>query len=204
MCALVVDRIDTYQFNRYVRKETVHDIIVELSMYRWHDVDRCSFQSPGKELEYHVFVGGVVCVDDDGAEEDFLGKRVSASEYEALNSDLLLYGLNWAEIELAAHTSSGLDTQQRRRYRSGRDWDKAPTQAVAIQRRYRVNETDVINARDSADALGSIFHCPAFSYVIGCHISPQGQELAMTTGVRVILIPDRPYFHLDYRPSNAQ
>ena len=196
MCALIVDRIDTYQFNRYVRKEAIHDIVVELSMYRLRGVEKCSFQSPGQEREYYVFVDGVVCVGDDGTEEDFLGKRVSATDYAALNSDLLFYGLDWAEIELEASTSGSLDSHQRRRFRNGRDWDKAPTQAVAIQRRYRINETDVLNACRSADALSSIFNCPAFSYAVGCHISPQGQELAESTSVHVILIPDKPIFQL--------
>ena len=196
MCAPILDRIDTYQFNRHVRKEAIHDIVVELSMYRLRGVEKFSFQSPGQEPEHHVFVDGVVCVGDDGTEEDFLGKRVSAADYAALNSDLLFYGLDWAKIELAASTWGNLGSHQHRRLRSGRDWDKAPTQAMAIQRRYRISETDVLNARSSADALGSIFNCPAFSYVVGCHISPQCQELAESMGVRMILIPDKPTFQL--------
>ena len=199
MCAATIDRIDIYQFNRYASKEVIPQICSEISLRYWRKVERFGFQAPGEEMRYSVIVDNVVVVDDDGEEEEFLAKDVSAAEYEALNSDLLLYGLNWTEIEGPENTAGTPVVSQCLRYRSGRDWDKAPVQAAAIERRYRIFKPDARRARHSADLLAAIFHCPAFPFVVGCHIDPATQALAKSIDVRSILIPDEPYFQLDYR-----
>lgn len=188
-----MDSIDTYQFNRYFRKETLLTIQSELSLWFQREVEKFKVQRSGEDLRSFILVNGLVSVDEEGWEEDYYDKEIPAEAYEALECDVMLYGLKITEAE---HTSE--TREQRRRHRQGRDWERAATQAVAIDRRYRVAESNVRRASRAAEALSNVFNCPSSAYVAGCHIDPTVAALADNLGVRVISIPDKPSFQFDY------
>ena len=188
-----MDIIDTYQFNRYFRKETQLVIQRELSLWFQREVEKFEVQRPGEDSHGFILVNGLVSVDEEGWEEDYYDKEISADAYEALECDVMLYGLKITEEERAAGTR-----EEMRRYRQGRNWETAPTQAAAIDRRYRIGEPNVHRASLAANALSSVFNCPAAAYVVGCYIDQPAIALADSIGVRVISIPDKPSFHLDY------
>ena len=191
--AVVMDIIDTYQFNRYFRKETQLVIQSELSLWFQREVEKFEVQRPGEDSRGFILVNGLVSVDEEGWEEDYFDKEISADAYEALECDVMLYGLKITDAERAAGTREEI-----RRYRQGRDWETAPTQAVAIDRRYRIDESNVHRVSLAAKALASVFNCPASAYVAGCYIDQPAISLADSIGVRVISIPDKPNFQLDY------
>jgi len=188
-----MDSIDTYQFNRYFRKETLFTIQSELSLWSKREVEKFTVQRPGEDPRGFILVNGLVSVDEEGWEEDYFDKEIPVEAYEALECDVMLYGLKITEAELAAVTR-----EQWRRYRQGRDWETAATQAVAVDRRYRISESNVRRASGGAEALSDIFNCPASAYVAGCHIDPTVAALADSLGVRMISIPDQPSFQFDY------
>ena len=188
-----MDTINTYQFNRYFRKETRLVIQSELSLWSPREVDKFKVQRPGEDFRCFILVNGLVSVAEDGWEDDYFDKEISADAYEALDCDVMLYGLKITAAERATGTR-----EARRRYRQGRDWETAPTQAAAIERRYRIDESNVHRASLAAKALSSVFNCPASAYVAGCYIDQPAIALADSIGVRVISIPDEPSFQLAY------
>ena len=190
---LVMDNINTYQFNRYFRKETQLVIESELSLWSQREVSTFKVQRPGEDFRCFVLVNGLVSVDEDGWEEDYFDKEISADDYEALKCDVMIYGLKITEAEHATRTR-----EEMLRYRQGRDWETAPTQAAAIDRRYRISESNVHRASLAAKALSSVFNCPASAYVAGCYMDQPSIALADSIGVRAISIPDEPSFQLDY------
>ena len=188
-----MDIINTYQFNRYFRKETLLVIQSELSLRFPREVDKFKVQRPGEDSRGFILVNGLVSVDEEGWEEDYFDKEISADAYEALECDVMLYGLKFTE----AHRTAGT-REEMSRYRQGRDWETATTQAVAIDRRYRIDESNVRRASLASKALSSVFNCPASAYVAGCYTDQQAIALANSIGVRAISIPDEPSFQLDY------
>ena len=193
MYSVAMSSIDTYQFNRHFRKETLLAIQSELSLWFQREVDKFRVQRPGEDSRGFILVNGLVSVDEEGWEEDHLDKEISEETYKALECDVMLYGLKITEAERTAGTR-----EQRRRRRQGRDWETAATQAVAIDRRYRIAESNVRRASRTAEALSDVFNCPSSAYVAGCHIDSTAAALADSIGVRVISIPDEVSFQLDY------
>lgn len=190
---VAMDNINTYQFNRYFLKETLLIIQSELSLWFQREVEKFEVQRPGEDSRGFILVNGLVRVDEEGWEEDYFDKEISKDTYEALECDVMLYGLKITGAEHATRPR-----EEMRRYRQGRDWNTAPTQAAAIDRRYRIGEPNVHRASLAAKALSSVFNCPASAYVSGCYIDQPAITLADSIGVRAISIPDEPSFQLDY------
>lgn len=88
-----MDSIDTYQFNRYFRKETLFTIQSELSLWSKREVEKFTVQRPGEDPRGFILVNGLVSVDEEGWEEDYFDKEIPVEAYEAPECDVMLYGL---------------------------------------------------------------------------------------------------------------